>query len=46
MNMERDNREEFEREYIAYLINDCALLEISYIRPEYLHTEELKKFEE
>ena len=26
MNMERDNREEFEREYIAYLINDCALL--------------------
>ena len=43
MNMGRDNREEFEREYLAYLINDCELIEISNIRPEYLHTDKLKK---
>lgn len=43
INMSKDNREEFEREYLSYLINDCELLEVSNIKPEYLGTQELKK---
>ena len=42
MRMDRDNREEFEREYLSYLVNDCELIETSNIKPEYLHTKELK----
>ena len=43
MNMGRDNREEFEREYLSYLINDCELMDVANVKPEYLSVKNLKK---